>query len=260
MKRLLQLFLLGWFFVGGHLAAQVAISESDAPGDASAMLDVISNNKGQLVPRMTMAQRNAIANPATSLIIYQTDQTAGFYYYNGSAWIPFCTGSGLHYFGELFGGGVVFWVDATGQHGKVMSMIDVSASAAWSNVILNIGNAAESDWDGVNNSIAIMNQFGHITSAAKLCDNYVNADYGTGIYSDWYLPSRAEMNFIWNNFYEIQKALTNYGSPATTLARDWYWSSSEYDAGSAYGYSFSLGYNDNLSKIGGNRVRAIRSF
>lgn len=40
-----------------------------------------------LVPRMTMSDRNAITTPATGLLIYQTDNTSGFYYYNGSGWI-----------------------------------------------------------------------------------------------------------------------------------------------------------------------------
>ncbi len=35
---------------------------------------------------MNMAQRNAINSPATGLQIYQTDNTSGFYFYNGSAW------------------------------------------------------------------------------------------------------------------------------------------------------------------------------
>ncbi|MEI7508805.1 MAG: tail fiber domain-containing protein [Flavobacterium sp.] len=38
---------------------------------------------------MTIAQRNAIASPATGLLIYQNDSTSGFYYYNGMAWLPF---------------------------------------------------------------------------------------------------------------------------------------------------------------------------
>lgn len=54
--------------------------------DASAKLDITATDKGILVPRMTMVQRNAIASPATGLLIFQTDNTAGFYYYNGSVW------------------------------------------------------------------------------------------------------------------------------------------------------------------------------
>lgn len=38
------------------------------------------------MPRLTQAQRNSILSPATGLIIYQTDNTTGFYYYTGSAW------------------------------------------------------------------------------------------------------------------------------------------------------------------------------
>jgi acyl-CoA hydrolase len=33
--------------------------------------------------------------------------------------------SNRHYIGELFGGGVVFWVDTTGQHGLICSMTDI---------------------------------------------------------------------------------------------------------------------------------------
>ncbi len=54
--------------------------------NASAKLDVSSATQGILIPRMTIAQRNAINSPATGLQIYQTDNTPGFYFYNGSAW------------------------------------------------------------------------------------------------------------------------------------------------------------------------------
>ncbi len=56
--------------------------------DPSAMLDVKSTTKGMLVPRMTQAQRNAIANPATGLMIYQTDVGPGLYYNAGTPAIP----------------------------------------------------------------------------------------------------------------------------------------------------------------------------
>jgi trimeric autotransporter adhesin len=56
------------------------------------MLDVQATNKGMLVPRMTAAQRAAIATPATGLLVYQTDAPAGFQFYNGTAWIQISTG------------------------------------------------------------------------------------------------------------------------------------------------------------------------
>ncbi|MDA9348803.1 hypothetical protein N9R21_03440 [Polaribacter sp.] len=54
--------------------------------DASAALEITSSTKGVLIPRMTEAQRDAIPSVATGLMIYQTDGTVGFYYYNGSSW------------------------------------------------------------------------------------------------------------------------------------------------------------------------------
>ena len=55
--------------------------------NSSAILDVSSTSKGVLIPRMTSTQRNSIASPATGLLIYQTDASTGFYFYNGSSWM-----------------------------------------------------------------------------------------------------------------------------------------------------------------------------
>ena len=55
--------------------------------NASAQLDITSTTRGLLMPRMTLVQRNAIASPATGLIIFQSDVNTGFYYYNASSWI-----------------------------------------------------------------------------------------------------------------------------------------------------------------------------
>lgn len=56
---------------------------------ASSILDLTSTSQGLLAPRMTAAQRTAIASPATGLLVYQTDGTAGFYYYDGGAWVAY---------------------------------------------------------------------------------------------------------------------------------------------------------------------------
>ncbi len=66
--------------------AQVAINADGSSPETSAMLDIKSDTAGILIPRMTMVQRDAISNPATGLMIYQTDDAAGFYHYDGSNW------------------------------------------------------------------------------------------------------------------------------------------------------------------------------
>ena len=52
----------------------------------SAALEVKDSERGILIPRMTMAQRTAIQNPAEGLIVYQTDSTKGFWYWDGNTW------------------------------------------------------------------------------------------------------------------------------------------------------------------------------
>ena len=67
------------------LNAQVGINTDNSDPDASAMLDIKSTDKGVLIPRMTTSQRNAIASPATGLLVF--DSTSGsFWFYNGSTW------------------------------------------------------------------------------------------------------------------------------------------------------------------------------
>ena len=85
MKKGLQLATI--LMISMTATAQVGIG-TNTP-DASAKLDVSSTSKGFLPPRMTVAQRAAIANPAQGLIIYCTNcGTAGEpQYYNGTNWL-----------------------------------------------------------------------------------------------------------------------------------------------------------------------------
>ena len=81
MKKI-TLLILALFSVLSY--AQVGIN-TNTP-DASSALDIESTTGGILIPRLTETQRDAISSPATGLMIYQTDQTTGFYFYNGIAW------------------------------------------------------------------------------------------------------------------------------------------------------------------------------
>ncbi len=82
-----QLTTLWLAVLAGHAAISqnVAINNSGTAAHASAMLDVNSTTKGMLTPRMTTVQRNAIANPAQGLLVYDTN-LSNFMYYNGSHW------------------------------------------------------------------------------------------------------------------------------------------------------------------------------
>ena len=75
--------LIGMFTAFGA-KAQVGIG-TNAP-DASAQLEILSTSKGLLIPRLSLLQRNDINNPANGLLIYQTTNSAGFYYYNNGQW------------------------------------------------------------------------------------------------------------------------------------------------------------------------------
>jgi len=95
MKNLIFILFLA---VGMTVHAQVSINNDGTLPDNSAMLDVKSTAKGLLIPRMTQAQRNAISSPAAVLMIYQTDNSPGFYYNSGTGgspvWVIVGTGSG----------------------------------------------------------------------------------------------------------------------------------------------------------------------
>jgi hypothetical protein len=80
-KFISLLFLLVFYWQG---FSQQSLGINTPNPDPSAALDVSATNKGMLIPRITFANRPA--NPATGLLIYQTDNTPGFYYYDGSMW------------------------------------------------------------------------------------------------------------------------------------------------------------------------------
>jgi hypothetical protein len=79
------------FFTTTCFSQSVSINNTGAASDSTAMLDVSSTTKGLLIPRMTAQQKTGITNPATGLLIYQTDGDPGFYYFNGTNWFLLVT-------------------------------------------------------------------------------------------------------------------------------------------------------------------------
>jgi hypothetical protein len=165
---------------------------------------------------------------------------------------PAGAGGFTHYIGEEYGGGVIFhlWRDAQGvEHGLIVDKTDLSTSQFWS--LVSIGVTAQSSWDGLSNSNAIMGQAGS-ASAAALCLNSIN-----GGQSDWYLPSIDELSLLLRNRYNVNKSLSMILGATVLPLSAYYWSSSESDYGGAWGFA-SFAFTSN----GGDPyyVRAVRAF
>ena len=74
--------------------------------NASSVLELRSTTKGFLPPRMNLVQRDAIASPASGLLIYQTDNAPGFYYFDGTNWMAVGSGGNGGGGGGNGGGGI----------------------------------------------------------------------------------------------------------------------------------------------------------
>ena len=102
------------------------------------------------------------------------------------------------------------------------------------------------------NSNAIIDQTGHTGSAAQVCRSY----NGGGL-TDWYLPSKDELNAIWDNLVDDG---TGINSGVGGFAGNYYWSSSERSSSFAWYQGFGNGYQSNVNKYHSTRVRAVRAF
>jgi len=167
-------------------------------------------------------------------------------------------GGFTHYIGEQYGGGVIFhlWKDANGvEHGLIVALANIPTAQVWSNVANTaIGSAAQSRWNGLSNSTAIVSQAGHTNSAAQAClDLEING------YNDWYLPAIDELSLLWQNCFNVNKTLTSIGF--VIQMSNYYLSSTEFNGIRAWGFSFgAAGANSGTEKSSPTSVRPIRAF
>ena len=166
--------------------------------------------------------------------------------------------------GDFAHGGVVFWVDETGQHGLVCSKENQSTSVKWFagtfGKTLAKGNGLYAG--KTNNTIIIMSTYTVVgdngdSYAARLCNELVVSE-NNNQFGDWYLPSEYELSLMYQNKAEINTTSTANGGE--NLINDVYWSSTEDSDNTAWGFNFSDGQESSILKSFQNRVRAIRSF
>lgn len=250
--------------------AQVGIGNTNpnATLDISASnVAIPSNTDGILVPRVDNFPVTSPTASQNGMLVFVTGNgtpTKGFYYWDQytTSWIGIVsTNTTQHYIGELFGGGIVYYVYNNGANGLIASLndLDGGSGTSWGT---GVSLGANDYYNGAANTTTIVTAYGVGTYAAKLCD-----DYSNGGFTDWYLPSLNELKEIDNALLIINSALTYDGDTNTNPINTEfnpplygrYWSSTE-DGSNATRYFFGTSTANISNKFTVYRVRAVRAF
>jgi hypothetical protein len=178
---------------------------------------------------------------------------------------PACADGGVCAVGDTGpGGGKVFYVQASGTFAcgaalsstcKYLEAAPTSGTAAWTDAPYawsgNTSEAIGADAQGTAIGTGYRNTQAMVTqsSTADRAGTIARAYRGPNNLSDWYLPSKNELNQLY-----IEKA--RIGGFST----DWYWSSSEVDATEAWPQYFGNGLQYGYFKTPLVYVRPVRAF
>ena len=154
--------------------------------------------------------------------------------------------------GQQYMGGVIAYIDASGQHGLIAAPSDQSTGVFWHSSNSGIAGASGiSIGTGNTNTNSIQLAYGLEINAAKICYDLI-----LGGFSDWYLPSKDELNQLYINRVAIG-GFINSG----------YWSSTEGPTNINPYATFQYFTGDASSGIQGETykyslfpIRAVRSF
>ena len=155
--------------------------------------------------------------------------------------------------GQAYQGGIIFYIDESGQHGLIAAVADQSVGVQWFNPSYKYtGTSGDGLYAGAMNTKLIVRkqiadkQKGNF--AAKACAEYSVIENGV-LYDDWYLPSKYEMNLLYQQKRKVGE-----------FAESYYWTSTELINRGAWLQNFSNGSQVDYSTYNATYVRAIRAF
>jgi hypothetical protein len=154
--------------------------------------------------------------------------------------------------GQSYQGGIIFYIDNSGEHGFIAAPGDQSNGIKWSNGTDTPRTKAASSAVGMGkaNTDSIVSLLGVGNYAASICQQLA-----LNRYDDWFLPSVGELQLLYT-----QKAKVG------GFTDDYYWSSTDL-LGTPCRYAGNIDFTNgryimNLlsTKSFNNKVRAIRAF
>jgi hypothetical protein len=201
--------------------------------NASAILEASSTTQGFLPPRLTTTERDSIANPVAGLTIWNSTNTQ-LEVYDGSYWknMVGLLVSPLQV-GDEYGGGKVFYIFGPsdngyikGQtHGLIAATVDQTTDAGvkWFPDKF-YGATGTYVGLGLPNTLAIITSavVTGTTNMSSFAAGLANSYRGGG-YIDWFLPSRDELNLL----YQVKDAIGGFATNQTPGVSPAYWSSTQ---------------------------------
>jgi hypothetical protein len=166
--------------------------------------------------------------------------------------------------GDFAQGGVVFYVDESGQHGLAVAKNDLPDIRWFAGTPVKTRADGNGIYAGAASTVIIIaaqlgtNDDGNPYAAATC--NTLQITEGTTTYSDWYLPTPAELQLLGANYTIVDATATANGG--TNLLTSPYWSSKETNTADATAVIITpLGTSTlSVNKAATFKIRAVRRF